>query len=504
MSGLVHGAVLVGVDAVRVEVEVDLLRRLPSVAIVGLPSPSVREAAERVRSAVLASGFDFPRNRVVISLAPADIRKDGTSFDLPMAMAILAASGVADRGRAAQWLFAGELTLAGELRPVRGALSIACAARDAGFEGVVLPSGNGAEGALVKGLSVRVARSLREVVDFINGAAELPPACGLPDTEGIAELDLRDVQGQEDARFALEVAAAGGHNLIFEGPPGCGKTMLAARLPGILPALSDGEALECTRIHSAAGLRASQAGIVRVRPFRAPHHSVSTAAIIGGANLRPGEASLAHHGVLFLDEFPEFRRDVREALRAPLEDRVVVLSRAGGRVVFPASFALIAASNPCPCGYHGHPTRACVCTPSARQRYRAHLSGPIVDRIDLRVVLAPVEPARLFGESVAEASAAVRTRVEAARLVQSVRNGTGCTNASLAADLVVPLADPTGPALRALVNHVEASGTSARVGRRILRVSRTIADLEAAVRVEVRHVSQAISLRFDGEEEVAP
>ncbi len=504
MPGLVHGAVLVGVEGVLVSVEVDLLRRLPSVVIVGLPSPSVREAAERVRSAILASGFEFPRNRVVISLAPADIRKEGTGFDLPMAMAILAAAGVVDRARAARWLFAGELALSGEVRGVRGALSIACVARDAGFEGVVLPAASAAEGALVEGVDVRVAGTLREVVQFIRGEGELlRPGCpeSAPPAEGV---DLREVEGQTEARLALEVAAAGGHNLIFEGPPGCGKSMLAARLPGILPSLTTAEALECTRIHSSAGLRPANAGIVYRRPFRAPHHSVSAAGIVGGADLRPGEASLAHHGVLFLDEFPEFRRDVREALRAPLEDRVVVLARAGGRAVLPASFALVAAANPCPCGYHGHPSRACVCSPSARQRYRAHLSGPIVDRIDLRVVLVPVDPSLLFGSSGAEDSASVRVRVEAARVRQRARNGPGLTNASVAAERVVSLADPSEVSLRALVSHVERSGTSARVATRILRVSRTLADLEGTPRVELRHVERAITLRFEGEEQVAP
>ena len=329
---------------------------------------AVREAAERVRSAILASGFEFPRNRVVISLAPADIRKEGTGFDLPMAMAILAAAGVVDRARAARWLFAGELALSGEVRGVRGALSIACVARDAGFEGVVLPAASAAEGALVEGVDVRVAGTLREVVQFIRGEGELlRPGCpeSAPPAEGV---DLREVEGQTEARLAREVAAA------------------------------------CPR----------------------------------------------------------------------------------------------------PCGYHGHPSRACVCSPSARQRYRAHLSGPIVDRIELRVVLVPVDPALLFGSSGAEDSASVRVRVEAARVRQRARNGPGLTNASVAAERVVSLADPSEVSLRALVSHVERSGTSARVARRILRVSRTLADLEGTPRVELRHVERAITLRFEGEEQVAP
>lgn len=504
MPGLVHGAVLYGVDAALVSVEVDLLRRLPAVSIVGLPSPSVREAAERVRSAILASGLEFPRNRIVISLAPADLRKEGTGFDLPMALAILAAANQVDRERAGQWLFAGELSLSGELRPVRGALSIANAARDGGFVGVVLPAVNSAEAALVAGLEVRAARTLREVVEFLDGRGDLPPG-QVPALGDAADgLDLRDVQGQAEARLALEVAAAGGHNLLMEGPPGCGKTMLAARLPGILPPLTAAEALECTRIHSAAGLRRGDVGVVRHRPFRAPHHSATAAALLGSADLRPGEASLAHRGVLFLDEFPELRRDVREALRAPLEDRQVVVARAGGRVVFPADFALVAAANPCPCGYLNHPTRPCVCGPTARQRYRGHLSGPIVDRIDLRVGLRPVDASALFAERPGEASAAVRERVELARRRQSARNGDGVTNAAVPADELLAACNATADALAALTAHVDQSGTSARVGRRVLRVSRTLADLEGSARVRLPHVVQALDLRFDGDEEVLP
>ena len=503
MSGLVHGAVLLGVDAVRVAVEVDLLRRLPSVAIVGLPSPSVREAAERVRSAILASGLEFPRARIVVSLAPADLRKDGTGFDLPMAVAILAASGQVDAARAARWLYAGELSLSGELRRVRGALSIAHAAFEGGFAGVVVPAGDAPEAALVPALEVRAAASLAEVAAFLNGEAELPLGAPPAPPSASGGLDLSDVQGQVAARAALEIAAAGGHNLLFEGPPGCGKTMLAARLPGILPPLSEQEALECTRVHSAAGLRGG-GGIVAVRPFRAPHHTASAAALLGGADLRPGEASLAHRGVLFLDEFPEFRRDVREALRAPLEDRRIVVAKAGGRVVFPADFALVAAANPCPCGYANHPLRACVCSPSARQRYRAHLSGPIVDRIDLRVELRPVEASTLFAARPSESSAAVRERVVRARAVQSARNGPGVTNANVGVEGLMELANPTGPALALLRDHVDEHAVSARVGRRILRVARTVADLGESARVEVPHIRAAIDLRFDGEEEVVP
>lgn len=504
MSSQVQGATLVGVDGLKVTVEVDLLRRLPSVAIVGLPSLSVRESADRVRSAMLASGFEFPRQRVVVSLAPADLRKDGTGFDLPIAAGILLAAGRLDPERCRQYLMAGELTLGGDLRPVRGGLAFAALARDEGLTGVLLPPWAAAEAALVEGVDVRVARTLGEAAAFLAGTGELPratPAAPSPYTGG---LDLRDVRGQGAARQALEVAAAGGHNLLLEGPPGCGKTMLAARIPTILPPLTPDEALTCTRIHSAAGTLRG-AGLVAERPFRAPHHSISPAALIGGALLRPGEASLAHNGVLFLDEFPEFPRHAREALRGPLEDRRVVLARAGGSLTFPASFMLVAAANPCPCGYLGHPTRPCVCGEAARLRYRARLSGPLMDRIDLRVELTPVTPAELLDPTAAEPSAAVRARVEGARARQLRRyHGAVTCNAALAAEQVTEAASPTPRALAALQAHMEGFGLSARMGRRLLKVARTLADLDACEPVHDDHIHRAVGLRLEAADPAEP
>ncbi|MFN7142588.1 MAG: YifB family Mg chelatase-like AAA ATPase [Myxococcota bacterium] len=501
MPSVLYGATLIGVEAVKVGVEVDLLRRLPQVIMVGLPAPAVRESADRVRSAIVSSGFEFPRQRVVVALAPADLRKEGTSFDLPIAVGILLEAGQVRSGRVGRYLFVGELSLTGELRPVRGTLAFAWLARAEGFAGIVVPAPCAPEAALVEGLEIRPANTLAEVMAFLDGEADLP--YGQPNAPVAATFhaDLKDIRGQLGAREALEVAAAGGHNLLLEGPPGCGKTMLAARLPSILPAMTLAEALECTRIHSVAGLHAPDAGPVTSRPFRAPHHSISAAGLIGGASLRPGEVTLAHNGVLFLDEFPEFPRSAREVLRSPLEDRQVVLARASGRVVLPAAFALIAAANPCPCGNLGHPTRPCICAESARDRYRARLSGPLVDRIDLRIELTPIQPAELLGHEDGEPSADVRRRVEAARARQRARYGATATcNAELRAEQVQSAADAEPAALSLLQAHLEASMASARVGRRLLKVARTIADLDGDPRVRPAHVARAVGLRCDVEE----
>lgn len=502
MPSIVSGATLIGVDAVRVNVEVDLLRRLPQVVMVGLPSPSVRESADRVRSAIVSSGFEFPRQRVVVALAPADLRKEGTAFDLPIALGILAEAGLIGGERLGRYLFVGELSLTGELRPVRGALAFAWLARESGFAGIVVPTACASEAALVDGIEVRAAATLGEAVAFLLGG-ELPLGRAASPTAPSFAADLADIRGQLAAREALEVAAAGGHNLLLEGPPGCGKTMLAARLPSILPAMSLAEALECTRIHSVAGLHPPDAGALTVRPFRAPHHSISAAGLVGGATLRPGEVTLAHNGVLFLDEFPEFPRNAREVLRGPLEDRQVVLSRASGRVVLPAAFALVAAANPCPCGNLGHPTRPCICGPAARDRYRARLSGPLIDRIDLRIELAPILPSDLLAQAGGESSASVRERVEAARRLQTARyGGAVACNAELRAEQVQQAADPEPAALQILRRHLEETGASARVGRRLLKVARTLADLDAERRVRTVHVARAIGLRCDVGEQV--
>lgn len=501
MPSVVYGATLSGVEAVRVGVEVDLLRRLPQVVMVGLPAPSVRESADRVRSAIVASGFEFPRQRVVVALAPADLRKEGTAFDLPIAVGILVEAKQVKAARAARYLFVGELSLSGELRPVRGTLAFAWLARAEGFTGVVVPAACAPEAALVEGIEVRAATSLAEVAAFLDEELELPLGVPRPCDPPAFTADLRDLRGQTGAREALEVAAAGGHNLLLEGPPGCGKTMLAARLPTILPRMTLAEALECTRIHSVAGLHAPDAGALQVRPFRAPHHSISAAGLVGGANLRPGEVTLAHNGVLFLDEFPEFPRGAREVLRGPLEDRRVVLARASGRVVLPAAFSLVAAANPCPCGNYGHPSRPCICPEAARERYRARLSGPLIDRIDLRIELLPIRPSELLGNEEGESSAVVRERVERARERQRARYGdTVRCNAELRAEQVQEAAQADSKALSLLQTYLETGSASARVGRRLLKVARTLADLEGATRVRTDHVARAIGLRCDLDE----
>jgi magnesium chelatase family protein len=494
----VQSGALCGIEGVAVGVEVDLLQRLPGVVIVGLAGSAIRESAERIRSAIQSAGLDFPRKRVVVNLAPADLKKSGSAFDLPIAVGILAAAELVDDARLAETCLVGELSLEGRLRPVRGALSLALMAAEQGMRNIILPAECAGEAAMTPGIEVLAAPDLRAVLRWLDGGDALPLATAAAPEGASPGPDLRTVRGQHRARRALEIAAAGGHNLLMIGPPGCGKTMLASRLPSILPALDFTEAIDITRIHSAAGL--SDGGLVMRRPFRAPHHSISAAGMIGSASLQPGEVSLAHHGVLFLDEVPEFSRSVLELLRSPLEDRRLTLCRAQGTVTLPASISLVAAANPCPCGYLGHPTRPCICPPAALDRYQARLSGPLLDRIDLRIWVQPVAAELLVRGPGGESSAEVRARVVKARDRQRARLvGTGLTcNAELSGEALRQHATPAPEAAALLETAIRSQGLSARGWSRILKVARTIADLDGASQIDSAHVLEASSYRLPG------
>jgi magnesium chelatase family protein len=499
----VLGAALQGIEALPVSVEVDLAPGLPALHLVGLPDAAVRESRDRVRSAIQNSGFVYPPRRITVNLAPAHLRKEGTALDLPVAVGILAATGALPADAAAGFLLAGELSLDGSLRGMKGALSFAIAAGRHGCRGLLIPEAAGREAACAGGVPVHPAASLRGVVEFLRGEAVLEPHPEVPypgprgeGGEVEAGADFAQVRGQAAARRAVEVAAAGGHNLLLVGPPGAGKTMLARRIPGILPPPSREEAIETTRVHSAAGLAGG--GLLAARPFRAPHHSVTAAGLIGGgSHPRPGEASLAHNGVLFLDELPEFRRGALEALRQPLEEGRIVLNRAAHPVVFPARFTCVAAMNPCPCGQLGDPRRDCACTPFQVAAYRSRVSGPLLDRLDLHLEVGAVPSRELQQARDSESSAAIRVRVMRARGAQAARLAASGlrTNAEMGPGEVQRHCELDAAGRGLLADAVDRLGLSARAYDRIRKIARTLADLEGDPRILPRHVAEAIQYR---------
>ena len=498
-----YAGAIVGIDAVTVTVEVNLAESGLGLYLVGLPDNAVKESEQRIRSAFENSGMRMTAKKIVVNLAPADLRKEGAAFDLPIAVGILAATSQVVDEMLPSTMFAGELSLDGGVKAVRGVLPLVVKAREEGLKRVILPVENAAEGAVVEGIDIIGVRSLGEVVGYLNGDISIASAESDSLIEGESILnryaeDFSDVKGQAQVKRALEIAAAGGHNVIMVGAPGSGKTMLARRLPSILPPMTLEEALESTKIHSVAGKLGATTGLLTQRPFRSPHHLTSQVALIGGGQSpQPGEVSLAHNGILFLDELPEFGRNVLEVLRQPLEDKKITVSRAKYSVEYPANFSLVASMNPCPCGYYNHPTKECTCPPSAVHRYMSRISGPLLDRIDLHIEVTPVPLAEMMSERTEESSETVRERVIRARKIQSERfRGLGIHTNSMMNSKMLRDYCPLDERSRSLLERAMAQlNLSARAHDRIIKVARTIADLAGEETISVTHISEAITYR---------
>lgn len=499
----VYGAAVQGIDATLITIEVNSTRGC-MFYLVGLPDSAVKESHQRIISALQVNGYKMPTSNIVVNMAPADIRKEGSAYDLPLAIGLLGASESISSEKFSRYLLMGELSLDGTIQPIKGALPIAIKAREDGFEGLIVPQQNAREAAVVNKLKVYGVSNIKEVIEFFNNERTLEPTLVNTREEFYAqqskyEYDFADIKGQESVKRALEVAAAGGHNILMIGAPGSGKSMMAKRLPSILPPLSLKESLETTKIHSVAGKLGKDASLISQRPFRSPHHTISQVAMVGGGNYpQPGEISLAHNGILFLDELPEFNRAVLEVLRQPLEDRKISISRIKSSIDYPASFTLVASMNPCPCGYYNHPTKACVCSPGQVQKYLNKISGPLLDRIDIQCEIVPVPFEKISDTQPGESSASIRERVIRARKIQELRyadeSNIHC-NAQMSSRLLNRYARPDAQGLALLKNAMERLNLSARAYDRILKVARTIADLEGSEEIRSYHLAEAISYR---------